>query len=177
MITILIALQAAPLAEMKSTMQPVSVDEGVELFNQVCFAKFPDPKAAMEIIADPAMGLSKLPETPSQAMQPGDAWTSPKAQVTYVDAEWMPMDMGSPQCSVTVVLEGQPLHSEVAGAMTETLKLPDVKFGKNANSASTKWDVLQPNGDKWRMFLSTSQTPSGTEMRTVIMNLRGKKKK
>jgi hypothetical protein len=52
-----------------------------------------------------------------------------------------------------------------------------VKFGKDAASAQTRWDIPQPNGDKWRMFLSTSQTPSGTEMRTVIMDLRGKKKK
>jgi hypothetical protein len=177
MMLILLALQAAPLAEMKSSMQPVSVQEGVALFQQVCFAKFPDPKAAMEIIADPALGLTKLPETPSQAMQPGDAWTSPKAQISYVDAEWMPMDMGSPQCSVTVVIEGQPLHSTIAGAMTTSLQLPLVKFGKDAASAQTRWDIPQPNGDKWRMFLSTSQTPSGTEMRTVIMNLRGKKKK
>lgn len=177
MILIYLALQAAPLAEMKSSMQPVSVEEGVAIFDRFCFAKFPDAKAALEIIADPVFGLTKLPETPSQAMQPGDAWTSPNAQLTYVDADWMPMDMGSPQCSVTVVLEGQPLHSDAAGAMAATLKLPAVKFGKNAASASTKWDVLQTNGDKWRMFLSTSQTPSGTEMRTVIMNLRGKKKK
>ena len=177
MIAIFLALQTAPLAEMKSLMQPVSSDEGIALFQQICFSKFPDPKAAMEVIVDPAMGLTKQPETPSQAMQPGDAWTSPKARVTYVDAEWMPLDMGSPQCSVTVVLQGQPLHSEVAAAMVESLKLPNVKFGKNAVSASTKWDVPQSNGDKWRLFLSTTQTPSGTEMFTVIMNLRGKKKK
>ena len=177
MITLLLLLQAAPIAEMKSSMQPVSFEEGVALFRQVCFAKFPDPKAAIAIIADPALGLTKLPETPSQAMQPGDTWTSPKAQVTYVDAEWMPMDMGSPQCSVTVVIEGQPLHSTIAGAMTSSLQLPLVKFGQDAASAQTKWDISQPNGDKWRMFLGTRQTPSGTEMRTVMMNLRGKKKK
>ena len=177
MIAIFIAVQAAPLADMKSLMQPVSAAEGIGLFQQICFSKFPNPKAAMEVISDPAMGLTKQPETPSQAMQPGDAWTSPKARVTYVDAEWMPFDLGSPQCSVTVVLQGQPLHSEVATTMVETLKLPDVKFGKNAASASSKWDVPQPNGDKWRLFLNTTQTPSGTEMYTVIMNLRGKKKK
>ena len=177
MMLIFMALQAAPLAEIKSSMHPVSVEESVAIFNRICFAKFPDAKAAKGIIADPALELTKLPETPSQAMQPGDAWTSPKAQVSYVDADWMPMDMGSPQCSVTVVIEGQPLHSTIAGAMTTSLQLPLVKFGKDAASAQSKWDIPQPNGDKWRMFLSTSQTPSGTEMRTVIMNLRGKKKK
>ena len=182
MIAIFVALQIAPLAEMKSEMQPMSVDEGVALFQQICFDKFLDSDAVLNIVADPAMSLTKQLKTPTQAMQPGDVWTSPKARVTYVDAEWMPLDIGSPQCSVTVVLQGQPVHSEVAAAMTAALKLPDVKFGKNASNASTKWastkwDLPQTNGDKWRLFLNISQTPSGTEMRTVIMNLRGKKKK
>lgn len=176
MIILFLALQAAPLADMKSSMETVSVDEGVALFSQVCFEKFPDPKAAMEVIANPELGLTKLPETPSQAMQPGDAWTSPKVQVTYVDADWMPMDMGSPQCSVTVVLEGQPLHGAIAAAMTANMQLPTVKFGKDGSRAQTKWDIAQTNGDKWRLFLTTTQTPSGTEMRTNLMNLRGKKK-
>lgn len=177
MITLLFALQAAPIAEMKSSMQPVTIQEGIALFNQICFAKFPDAKAARENITDPAMGLTKLPETPSQAMQPGDAWTSPKMQVGYVDADWLPMDFGSPQCTVTVVLEGKPSHNSIAGALTTGLQLPAVKFGKDSANAQTKWDIPQSNGDKWRIFLSTNQTPNETEMRTVIMNLRGKKKK
>ncbi len=177
MITLFLALQAAPLAEMKSSMQPVSLEEGVALFSKICFEKFPDSKAVMEIISSPELELTKLPETPSQAMQPGDAWTSSNARVSYVDAEWMPVDLGSPQCSVTVVLNGQPLHGDIASAMTTKMQLPPVKYGKNSANAQTKWDIPQSNGDKWRLFLSSTQTPSGTELRAVIMNLRGKKKK
>jgi hypothetical protein len=177
LITIFLALQAAPLGEMKSSMQPVSLEDGVALFNNICFEKFPDSKAVMEIIASPELELTKLPETPSQAMQPGDAWTSSNARVSYVDADWMPVDLGSPQCSVTVVLNGEPLHSDIASAMTTKMQLPIVKYGKNSANAQTKWDIPQSNGDKWRLFLSSTQTPSGTELRAVIMNLRGKKKK
>jgi hypothetical protein len=87
------------------------------------------------------------------------------------------MDFGSPQCSVTVVLEGEPLHSAIATTLQAKLQLPTVKFGKEAESARTMWDVPQTNGDKWRLFLTSTKTPSGTQMSATIMNLRGKKKK
>jgi hypothetical protein len=177
MITLFLALQAAPLAEMKSSMQPVSLDESVGLFSRICFETMPDSKAAMEVINSPDLELIKLPETPTQAMQPGDAWASSKLAVTYVDAQWLPMDFGSPQCSVTVVLEGEPLHSAIATTMQTKLQLPTVKFGKEAESTRTMWDVPQTSGDKWRLFLTSNKTPSGTQMSATIMNLRGKKKK
>lgn len=177
MIALFLALQAAPLADMKSSMQPVPLDEGVGLFNQICFETMPDPKAAMNIINSPELELVKLPETPTQAMQPGDAWASPKMSVTYVDAQWLPMDFGSPQCSVTVLIEGDATHSALATAMQAKLQLPAVKFGKDAESARTMWDIPQTNGDKWRLFLTSTITPSGTQMTASIMNLRGKKKK
>jgi hypothetical protein len=177
MIMIFLAAQAASIEDKKSSMQPVPLNDGIALFQKICFDKFPDPKAAMQAVAEPDLQLTKSPETPSEAMQPGNMWTSPTARVTYVDADWMPIDIGSPQCSVAVLIEGQPLHSTVAEAMTNDLKLPKVKFGKDRASAQTKWDIPQTNGDNWRMFLNTSQTPSGTEMRTVIMNLRAKKRR
>lgn len=177
MISIMLALQTAPVAEMKSSMPPVSIEESVEFFNKVCFETFPDAKRALEVIASPDLQLSKLPETPSEAMQPGDAWSSPKARVTYVDADWLPLDLGSPQCSVTMVVNGQPLHSEIASVMAATLQLPAVKFGKERRSSETMWDVPQTNGDKWRLFLTSTKTPSETEFHAVIMNLRSKRKK
>ena len=178
MIGLVLAMQLAapPAADMKSSMQPVSVEDGVALFKRVCFAPFPDPKAAQAVIADPALGLTKEGETPSQAMQPGDAWMSPTARVTYVDSEWLPRDFGNPQCGVTVALEGAPEHLAIEAAVIATLALPPGKGGKNIPRGQTQWDL--PRGpDTWRMFLSTETTPSGKEMRVIMMNLRGKKTK
>jgi hypothetical protein len=177
MIAILLALQAAPLTATKSSMEPVSVDSGIALFSKLCFEKFPDTKAALEAIADPPLGLTKEIKTPTQAMQPGDSWTSASARVTYVDADWLPRDFGSPQCTVTILLAGEPSHGEAAQAMATKLALPPVKFGKDGPSAQTRWDKPSVAPAIWRIFLTTQKTPSGTEMRMVNMNLRGKKKK
>lgn len=178
MILLSLALQAAgPLgADMQSSMQPLPVAEAAALFKRVCYAPFPDPKAALAAIADPALGLTKLPETPSQAMQPGDAWTSPGAQVTYVEADWLPRDFGSPQCGVVVKLEGAPDHLAVEAGFVSALGLPPGKGGKNKPNGQTQWD-LPHAPDTWRLFVSTNTTPSGKELRATIMNLRGKAKK
>ncbi len=176
MILFLLAADAAPVMDMQSPMQAVSVDKGVDLFKRICFTPFPDPAAAQQAIADPALNLVKQTKTPTEAMQPGDRWTSNMVQVSYVDADWMPRDIGSPQCSVTVLLEGAPQHSDVATVFKSALALPEVKLGKNGARAQTTWDVPGRDPDKWRIFLTTENTPSGPEMRAIIMNLRGKKK-
>ena len=178
MILFALAMQAAgiPAADMKSSMQPLSAIEAVALFKRVCYDPFPDPKASLAVIADPALGLTKLPETPSQAMQPGDAWTSPTAQVTYVDAEWLPRDFGSPQCGITVALDSAPDHLTVEAAFITAMGLPPGKGGKNGPSGQTQWDMPHAP-DSWRLFVNTSATPSGKELRATIMNLRGKAKK
>lgn len=177
MISLLIALQIAPIAEMKSAMETVPVEEGVATFKRICFDPFPDPAASLAAIDSSDPAFTKSPKTPSQAMQPGDRWTSTRAEATYVDAAWLPIDFGAPQCSMTVALTGEVAHSIVAAALGSALALPATKFGKDGRSARTMWDVPQANGDKWRLFLTTTQTPSGTEMRTNIMNLRAKMKK
>ena len=176
---LLLALQAAAPqpAEMQSSMRPVAMAEATALFKRVCFDPFPDPKASLAVIADPALGLSKQPETPSQAMQPGDSWTSPTAQISYVDAEWLPRDFGSPQCGMTVALAGVPEHLAVEATMTTALGLPSGKGGKNKPRGQTEWNIPGKGADIWRLFLTTQTTPSGKEMRVIIMNLRGKAKK
>lgn len=178
MILLALAMQAAgiPAADMKSSMKQVSAAEAAELFKRVCYAPFPDPKASLAVIADPALGLTKLPETPSQAMQPGDAWTSPTARVTYVDADWLPRDFGSPQCGITVALADAPDHLAVETAFITAMALPPGKGGKNKATGQTQWDMPRAP-DSWRLFVSTSTTPSGKELRATIMNLRGKKPK
>lgn len=177
MMILLLATQLAPIAEMKTTMQTVLVEEGVATFKRICFDPFPAPAAALAVIEDPALGFVKSPKTPSQAMQPGDRWTSAKAVATYVDAPFLPADFGSPQCSVTVALDGNPPHAQAAATLISSLALPTTRIGKDGANARTMWDVPQTNGDKWRIFLTTEQTPNGSEMQINIMNLRGKKKR
>ena len=178
MIFLLLAMQAAGPSpvDMKSSMQPLPVAEAAALFKRVCYDPFPDPRASLAVIADPALGLAKLPETPSQAMQPGDAWSSSSARVTYVDAEWLPRDFGSPQCGITVALDGAPEHLAVEAAFVAAMALPPGKGGKNKPTGQTQWDMPHAP-DNWRLFVSTSTTPSGKELRATIMNLRGKKPK
>lgn len=177
MMILLLAMQVAPMAEMKTTIQTTSVEEGVASFKRICFDPFPAPAATLAAIEDPALGFVRSPKTPLQAMQPGDRWTSAKAVVTYVDAPFLPADFGSPQCSVTVALDGNPPHGQAAAALSSNLALPTTKIGKDGAKAQTMWDIPQTNGDKWRVFLTTEQTPNGSEMQMNIMNLRGKKKK
>ena len=178
MLGLLLAMQMTPPGDgLQSTMEPVSAQEAVGLFQKVCFDPFPDPQASQAAIADPALGLEKMVETPSQAMQPGDTWTSARAKVGYVDADWMPRDLGSPQCSVVVALDGKAVHGDVANAFAAKLGLPEGKIGKNGPHATSRWDVAGRDPDSWRIFLSTQQTFSGTELRMTMMNLRGKKKK
>ena len=174
MISALLMLMSTPLNEMKSSMEPVSMDQGISMFSKLCFEKFPDSKAVLDAIGDPALGLTKLPKTPSEAMQPGDSWSSSTARVTYVDADWLPSDFGSPQCSATVLLSGKPSHSSIAKAMTTKLALPTVKFGKDGARAQTKWDKAGLALATWRIFLTTEQTPSGIQMRVINTNMRGK---
>lgn len=175
MIFAAVLLAGIPAGAMQSGMQQVPVADGVALFKRACFDPFPVPSAALTAIEDPALGLTKQIKTPTQAMQPGDAWVSPSARVTYVDAEWMPRNMGTPQCGVTVSLADAPQHLDVASAFAAGLGLPAGKLGKNGPSGQSRWDLPKADGS-WRLFLSTQQTPSGVEMQAIMMNLRGKKK-
>ncbi|MEO8723028.1 MAG: hypothetical protein ABI395_05820 [Sphingobium sp.] len=179
MIAWFIAIQVATnsLAQgAESTMTPISAPNGVSLFKEICFDQFPNSQASIEQISRPEYALVKEPETPSQAMQPGDAWFSSTARVTYVDADWMPRDLPSPECSVTVRLKDAPKHGELASLFSSQLNLPQGRIGKDSSRAQSQWDMSGVSPDKWRLFLTTQETPSGTELTMMIMNLRGKKK-
>jgi hypothetical protein len=178
MILLLLAAQAGMPnpTDMQSSMRPVPSAEAVALFKRVCFDPFPDTPRVLGAIADPALGLSRLPETPSQAMQPGDAWSSATAQITYVDSEWLPRDFGNPQCSLTASLAGNPEHLAVEAEMTAALGLPPGKGGKNKPRGQTEWNLPGRAPDSWRLFMSTTTTSSGKELRATIMNMRGKRK-
>jgi hypothetical protein len=175
-ITLLLALAGIPDDAMKSSMEPVSIEASVSAFKQICYDPFPSPAASLAIIGNPALGLTQQPKTPSQAMQPGNAWSSRTLEIFYADADWLPRTLGAPQCAVTSLLAGSAVHTDVASAFAAALKLPAGKIGKNGPLAQSQWDMPGRNADKWRIFLVTQLTPSGTEVRATIMNLRARKK-
>lgn len=172
---LLIIASATTMAGDQNVLHAVSLDEGIGFFQRICFMPFPDPARSLLVIEEPKLELVKERETPSQAMQPGDAWMSSNLRVTYVDADWLPRDFGSPQCSVTVALEGDAAPEAVASAFAKTLGLPGYRIPKAGLRSQTQWDIPGRAPDAWRIFLTTQKTPAGTEMRATIMNLRGKK--
>jgi hypothetical protein len=170
-------IAAAPLEDMKGTLQPVAIGDAAGLFKKLCFDPFPESAKFTALIADPTLGFVKKPKTPSEAMQPGDIWYAPNASVTYSDADWLPRDLPSPQCTVTVALEGAPTHAEVASAVAAALALPAVKSSGSPARATSQWDMPGRGTDKFRLFLNTQALPSGShEANLILLNLRGKKK-
>ena len=167
---------AAPAA-MQSSLQSVDANEAVNLFKQICFDPFPDPAKFDAVVAASAFGLVKAPETPSEAMQPGDAWYSAKARVTYVNADWLPRNFGTPQCSVTVNVGGNPTNADIVNILINELKLPNAKSSGNAANTLNQWDLPGIGADKWRLFARTQAgLPGGFEAQFSLLNLRGKKK-
>lgn len=175
-LALLLAAGAAP-ADMQGSLEPVTTGDAVSLFRKLCFDPFPEAAKFTAVIADPALGFTKVPKTPSEAMQPGDSWYSSRANVTYADAEWLPRDLPSPQCTVTVRLDGAPAHADIAAALGTALSLPAVKARGGAARAVSQWDMPGQAPDKLRLFLETQALPSGAhEARFALLNLRGKKK-
>ena len=171
------AMVQSPLLDMKSDMSKVSAEDAIGLFKNVCFDNFPDSAATLAEISKQELALVKQPKTGSQAMQPGDSWFSKSARVTFVNAEWLPRDLPSPQCAITSILSASPVHSEIASSLATTLSLPEGKIGKDSPRSQSRWDMPGVGVDKWRIFLTTQVTPSGPEITISLLNLRGKKKK
>lgn len=164
------AVSAENAADEATASQPA-----FELFKTICFDAFPDPAAAAEAIATHPAGFVKIEKSGMSATQPGDAWTSGDITVTYVDADWLPRDLPSPQCSVSVPLTAGASHSEIATAFGSNFDLPKGKIGKDKPRSISRWDMPGEGKDTWRIFLATEPDGQGSTLQISLLNLRAKK--
>lgn len=173
-IVMMLAALTSPQVQDGGTLEPLSPNAAVALFKRVCVEPFPDPARFAQGIAASDLGMRKTPETPEQAMQPGDSWFSSTAQVGYAAADWMPRDLPSPQCMLTARLSEVPDHAAIAAAAATTLGLPPGKTSGKGR-VQTQWDVTGPSG-RFRYFLTTMPALAGSyQLRFTILNLRNKK--
>jgi hypothetical protein len=156
------------------TLQPMSAVDAVALFKRVCVDPFPDPARFETALAAEDDTYQKTPKTPEQAMQPGDSYYSNRAQFGYAAADWLPRDLPSPQCALTVRLDAAPDHPAIASATAAAIGLPPGKTSGKGR-IQTQWDVGAPGG-KFRYFMTTSPALADTyQLRITLLNLRGKK--
>ncbi len=145
-----------------------------DIFKEVCFSKFPDPDAAASAIAAHPAAFEKVEKTGPAAQQLGDTWTSGDIKIFYASADWLPRDLPSPQCGVSVPLKSDQSHRELATEFMSDFDLPEGKIGKDKPRSSSRWDMQGEGKDKWRIFLATESNQEGDLLSIRILNLRAK---
>ena len=167
----IVALLALPVAAQEE-ISSASKDWTVSAFKSLCVDPFGD-RAAVEKAVTAFANTTEFRKVQPDAGAPqtGLVWESAKASLSYTDAEWLPRDLPSPQCSLQAET---PEFDHVAAAQALEANMPigaGKQRGKNER-LSTQWDFKTANGAKRRLFLSSEPGGPGKVVRVSLLNLR-----
>lgn len=164
-------LLASPVAAQED-VSSASKNWVTSAFKSLCFEPFGD-KAEVEkaVAAFAEMTEFRKIEPDPGAPQMGVVWESPKASLSYTDAEWLPRDLPSPQCSLQFET---PEFDHLGAAQAFEANMPigaGKQRGKNER-LSTQWDFKGANDAKRRLFLSSEPGGPGKVVKVSLLNLR-----
>ena len=158
------ASAAEPLSE------PVTAEWVVASFKSLCFDPFGDRAALTARVA--ASDADFVQVEPAQPMPGSTGWQSPKALLGYTDGTFLPRDLPSPQCRLSVSAAPGYDHAATAAALAGALGLPPAKAkGKNGRFQS-EWNLAGPKGEKRRIFLSQEPAAGAVRVNVSLLNLR-----
>lgn len=162
-----ISLMCAVMGLMSATASaqdaPLDTSFGAiqSVFQTYCVVPFPDAAAFQNAINDDANGFGIIEKTEAQQRQPGERWTNGFITLSYIDADWMPRDIPSPQCHVTALLDEPLDHLNTAQRLSVDLKLGKGRSSGRANINKTVWNIDLPTGETARVFFDSRPASNG----------------
>jgi hypothetical protein len=141
-------------------------------FNEVCFGPFGQSEAVQKAVeTSQSMTFTPIDARPG-APQMGRAWEAPKASVSYTDAEWLPRDLPSPQCTLSLSAEQSFDHLQSVNSIQEVMPIGMGRTKGKANAFQTEWNFVGPRGEKRRMFMKSSPAGNGISVSVSLLGLR-----
>jgi hypothetical protein len=102
-------LLAVALSAFPQPLTPVSVADAVQEFRTLCVDTLGEPSAFAAKRDASAWGYRPRKESPAMLRQPGDGWDAERAILFHASADWLPKDLPSPQCRLSVAASGVSL--------------------------------------------------------------------
>lgn len=130
-------------------------------FQTYCAEPFPDAAAFRTAIEGNASGFGLIEKSAEQSRQPGDQWTNGFITLSYVDADWMPANVPSPQCRVNAHLDEALDHLNIAQRLSVEMELGSGRSSGRANVNKTIWNNALPSGEPVRVFFDSKPARSG----------------
>lgn len=154
------AIAAPQISDPAAALQPVSLADAVAEFKAICADTKSDPAGVAAARAASAWGYQISRESPAMMRQPGNRWESAKAIHGYASADWLPLDLPSPQCSLEVALTplaGDTPKAKIEQAITQVgsalgLGKPTIEGGGPEQRAS--WTVGAKGEVRSRFFMT-----------------------
>jgi len=162
---LLVAAAAMALYTVPVQAKDASTDTGFSAiqtaFQKYCAEPFPDAAAFRTRVESSDSGFGLVEKSGDQSRQPGDQWTNGFITLSYVDADWMPLNMPSPQCRVTAHLDEALDHLNTAQRLSVEMELGKGRSSGRANVNKTIWNYQSPTGETVRVFFDSKPARNG----------------
>lgn len=159
------AVVPAPPVDAPVIAKPATANDFAAIqdaFKRYCADPFPNAQGFVQAISDDSSGFNKVEKTPDQRQQPGDQFTNGFISLSYVDGDWMPVNVPSPQCRVSARLNGDFDHLAAAQKLQSALALTQGKSSGRANVNKTIWNLTLPTGEAARIFFDSRPASGGS---------------
>ena len=161
-------LLAMAFSAFPQPLAPVTVAEAVQEFRAICVDTLGEPAAFSARRDASAWGYRPRRESPAMLRQPGDSWEADRGLLFHASADWLPKDLPSPQCRLTVAATGVglPAALDEIGAQ---LGLGKPRIEGKAPEMRATW-VVGEKGQTRSQFSATIEL-MGDEPADLTLNL------